>query len=245
MDKPVFRFAPSPNGELHLGHAFSALVGYERARAGGGRFLVRIEDIDKGRARARYIAGILADLAWLGVAWEEPVVFQSQRLPAYRAASERLERMGLLYPCFATRGEIAAAASHGRDPDGAPLYPGLYKGSGGRPVRSCTRRMIGHLRRSARTPSRTSLSSTMILGGGLVCRLARDFVSTASLPPWSNARLLVNGQGRLGQQAVGAGRGHALAMAGRRSDAPCRGPLRGSPQPGQPDRRSRRATASR
>ena len=128
MDQPVFRFAPSPNGELHLGHAFSALVGYERARAGGGRFLVRIEDIDKGRARARYIAGILADLAWLGVAWEEPVVFQSQRLPAYRAASERLERMGLLYPCFATRGEIAAAASHGRDPDGAPLYPGLYKG---------------------------------------------------------------------------------------------------------------------
>jgi glutamyl-Q tRNA(Asp) synthetase len=127
MDKPVFRFAPSPNGELHLGHAFSALVGYGRACAGGGRFLVRIEDIDEGRARARYVAGILADLAWLGIAWEEPVVFQSRRLPAYRAASERLERMGLLYPCFATRAEIAAA-SCGRDPDGAPLYPGLYRG---------------------------------------------------------------------------------------------------------------------
>jgi glutamyl-Q tRNA(Asp) synthetase len=127
MDKPVFRFAPSPNGELHLGHAFSALVGYERACAGGGRFLVRIEDIDKGRARARYVAGILTDLAWLGVAWEEPVVLQSERLAAYRAASDRLERMGLLYPCFATRAEIAAAASCGRDPDGAPLYPGLYK----------------------------------------------------------------------------------------------------------------------
>ena len=93
MDKPVFRFAPSPNGELHLGHAFSALVGYERACAAGGRFLVRIEDIDKGRARARYVASILADLAWLGVAWEEPVVFQSRRLPAYRAQSERLERI--------------------------------------------------------------------------------------------------------------------------------------------------------
>ncbi|HSR80564.1 MAG TPA: tRNA glutamyl-Q(34) synthetase GluQRS [Hyphomicrobiaceae bacterium] len=128
MDKPVFRFAPSPNGELHLGHAFSALVGYERACARGGRFLVRIEDIDEGRARARYVAGILADLAWLGVTWEEPVVLQSERLAAYRAASERLECMGLLYPCFATRTEIAAAASCGRDPDGAPLYPGLYKG---------------------------------------------------------------------------------------------------------------------
>src|SRR5215510_6053960 len=128
MDKPVFRFAPSPNGELHLGHALSALIGHERARACEGRFLVRIEDIDKGRARPRFAAGILADLAWLGIAWEEPVVFQSRRLSAYRAASERLERMGLLYPCFATRAEIAAATSPGRDPDGAPLYPGLYKG---------------------------------------------------------------------------------------------------------------------
>jgi glutamyl-Q tRNA(Asp) synthetase len=127
MDKPVFRFAPSPNGELHLGHALSALIGYERARACGGKFLVRIEDIDKGRARPRFVAGILADLTWLGITWEEPVVFQSRRLPAYRAASERLARMGLLYPCFATRAEIAAA-SCGRDPDGAPLYPGLYKG---------------------------------------------------------------------------------------------------------------------
>ena len=140
MDKPVFRFAPSPNGELHLGHAFSALVGYERACAAGGRFLVRIEDIDKGRARARYVAGILADLAWLGVAWEEPVVFQSQRLSAYRAASERLERMGLLYPCFATRAEIAAA-SCGPDPDGAPLYPGLYRGRA--PAEIARRRAAG------------------------------------------------------------------------------------------------------
>jgi glutamyl-Q tRNA(Asp) synthetase len=141
MDKPVFRFAPSPNGELHLGHAFSALVGYERACAGGGRFLVRIEDIDKGRARARYVAGILADLAWLGVAWEEPIVLQSDRLAAYRAASDRLERMGLLYPCFATRAETAAAASCGRDPDGAPLYPGLYKGRA--PAEIARRRAAG------------------------------------------------------------------------------------------------------
>ena len=124
----VFRFAPSPNGELHLGHALSALVGYQRARACGGRFLLRIEDIDTGRSRPQFIAGILADLAWLGIAWEEPVVLQSQRLPAYRAAAERLEEMGLLYPCFATRAEIEAAASgDARDPDGALLYPGLYK----------------------------------------------------------------------------------------------------------------------
>ena len=80
----VFRFAPSPNGEMHLGHALSALIGYERAQMLGGRFLVRIEDIDMGRSRGReFVAGIFADLAWLGIAWEEPVVFQSQRMPAY------------------------------------------------------------------------------------------------------------------------------------------------------------------
>ena len=129
MSAPVFRFAPSPNGELHLGHALSALIGYERARACGGRFLLRIEDIDRGRSRQRFVAGILTDLAWLGITWEEPVILQSQRLPAYRAAAARLEQMGLLYPCFATRSEIEAAAAGGaRDPDGAPLYPGLYKG---------------------------------------------------------------------------------------------------------------------
>ena len=94
-DKSVFRFAPSPNGELHLGHALSALIGWERARAGGGRFLLRIEDIDQGRSRPQFVAGILTDLAWLGIAWEEPVVFQSQRFAAYRSAAERLERMGL------------------------------------------------------------------------------------------------------------------------------------------------------
>jgi len=135
MSTPVFRFAPSPNGELHLGHALSALVGYERARASGGRFLLRIEDIDKGRSRPRFVAGILADLAWLGLAWEEPVVFQSQRLDAYRDAARRLEDMGLLYPCFASRAEIEAAAAGGaRDPDGGLLYPGLFKGRDAREV---------------------------------------------------------------------------------------------------------------
>jgi glutamyl-Q tRNA(Asp) synthetase len=125
----VFRFAPSPNGELHLGHALSALVGYERAKACRGRYLVRIEDIDHGRSRPEFVGGIFTDLAWLGIHWEKPVVYQSQRVAAYRAAAGRLERMGLLYPCFATRAEIEAAAAGGKtDPDGAPLYPGLYNG---------------------------------------------------------------------------------------------------------------------
>jgi len=128
-DRPVFRFAPSPNGELHLGHALSAILGFEQARSSGGRFLLRIEDIDAGRSRPAFVAGIFKELRWLGLAWEEPVVFQSQRMAAYGAAAQRLQDMGLLYPCFATRTEIeAAAAPHARDPDGAPLYPGLYKG---------------------------------------------------------------------------------------------------------------------
>jgi glutamyl-Q tRNA(Asp) synthetase len=131
----VFRFAPSPNGEMHLGHALSALIGYERAQMLGGRFLVRIEDIDIGRSRPQFVAGIFADLAWLGIAWEEPVVFQSQRMPAYGAAARRLEEMGLLYPCFATRAEIESAAAGGpADPDGAPLYPGLFRGRDAREV---------------------------------------------------------------------------------------------------------------
>src|SRR5262245_28961460 len=126
--RPVFRFAPSPNGELHLGHALSALVGWEAARQAGGRFLLRIEDIDTGRSRPEYVAGIFADLRWLGLAWEEPVLVQSTRFAAYAEAAGRLQAMGLLYPCFATRAEIEAAATGAKDPDGAPIYPGLWKG---------------------------------------------------------------------------------------------------------------------
>ena len=125
---PVLRFAPSPNGPLHLGHALSALTGFDAARRLGGRFLVRIEDIDVARCREEYVAGIFEDLAWLGVAWEEPVRRQSQHFVTYAQAAQRLERLGLLYPCFASRSEIEAAASPGSvDPDGAPLYPGLHK----------------------------------------------------------------------------------------------------------------------
>lgn len=128
---PVLRFAPSPNGALHLGHAFSALTGFDMAKAAGGRFLLRIEDIDTTRCREEFVAGIFGDLAWLGIAWEEPVLRQSAHFADYAAAADRLSAMGLLYPCFATRSEIAAAAASanlGTDPDGTPLYPGLHKG---------------------------------------------------------------------------------------------------------------------
>lgn len=129
--RPVLRFAPSPNGPLHLGHALSALLNFDMARRLGGRFLVRIEDIDLGRTREEHVIGILEDLAWLGLAWEEPVLRQSEHFATYQAAAHTLLKLGLLYPCFATRTEIAEASSRhapeARDPDGAPLYPGLHK----------------------------------------------------------------------------------------------------------------------
>lgn len=128
--RPTLRFAPSPNGPLHWGHALSALATWTAARALGGRFLLRIEDIDTGRSRPAFIDAIVRDCAWLGLTWEEPVVRQSARFPLYRAAADRLAAMGLLYPCFATRAEIEAATAPDapRDPDGAPLYPGLWRG---------------------------------------------------------------------------------------------------------------------
>ena len=118
--KPVLRFAPSPNGELHLGHAYSALFTYRMAECLGGRFLLRIEDIDVGRCREDHVLQIYDDLAWLGLTWETPVLRQSREFETYRGAAQRLERLGLLYPCFATRSEIAEAASRtpgGVDPD--------------------------------------------------------------------------------------------------------------------------------
>jgi len=128
-EPPVLRFAPSPNGPLHLGHALSALTSFEMARRLGGRFLLRIEDIDVVRSREEYVAAILEDLAWLGITWEEPVLRQSQRFAVYAQAAQLLEAQGLLYPCFATRSEIAAAAvGDAVDPEGMPLYPGLHKG---------------------------------------------------------------------------------------------------------------------
>ncbi len=127
--RPVLRFAPSPNGPLHVGHALSALTGFEMARRLGGRFLLRIEDIDTTRCREEHVPAMLEDLAWLGIAWEQPVLRQSQRFAVYAQAAQLLEAQGLLYPCFATRSEISgAAAGAAFDPEGAPLYPGLHKG---------------------------------------------------------------------------------------------------------------------
>lgn len=126
MSQPLLRFAPSPNGRLHLGHALSALTCWEAARRLGGTVLLRIEDIDRARCKPEFVAGIFEDLHWLGLAWPEPVLHQAQRLDAYAAAAARLAAMGLLYPCFCSRGDSAAAAT-GTDPDGAPLYPGTCR----------------------------------------------------------------------------------------------------------------------
>jgi glutamyl-Q tRNA(Asp) synthetase len=127
----IFRFAPSPNGYLHLGHAYSALLNYDMARESGGRLLLRIEDIDAARCRPEFEAAIYEDLRWLGISWQDDVRRQSQHLDDHRAALARLEADGLVYPSFESRSEINALVAQRdrqghwpRDPDGVPLYPG-------------------------------------------------------------------------------------------------------------------------
>ncbi len=120
------RFAPSPNGLLHLGHAYAAIVAHDLARERGGEFVLRIEDIDGTRSRAELVPEILADLEWLGLGWDGPVVFQSARIASYAQAGQRLIDLGLLYPCTCTRREVAEAAID-RGPDG-PIYPGTCRG---------------------------------------------------------------------------------------------------------------------
>jgi glutamyl-Q tRNA(Asp) synthetase len=131
MPPPVFRFAPSPNGYLHLGHAYSALLNFDLARQAGAQFLLRIEDIDVTRCRPEFEAAIYEDLAWLGLSWETPVRRQSAHLAGYREVLEKLSAQGLVYPSFESRAEIARLVAQRetggtwpRDPDGAPLYPG-------------------------------------------------------------------------------------------------------------------------
>lgn len=127
----VTRFAPSPTGYLHLGHAASAVTGWRRARAAGGRFLLRLEDIDPGRCRPEFAAAILEDLAWLGLDWDGPVRVQSEHLADYKVVLDGLSERGLLYPCFCTRSDImreigdSVAAPHA--PDGSPIYPGTCR----------------------------------------------------------------------------------------------------------------------
>ncbi|HEX7968381.1 MAG TPA: tRNA glutamyl-Q(34) synthetase GluQRS [Stellaceae bacterium] len=130
MSAIVTRFAPSPTGHLHLGHAHSALVGWHAAREAGGRFLLRIEDIDRTRCRPEFTAAILDDLAWLGLDWDGPVRVQSEHFADYRAALGRLSEQGLIYPCFCTRADITAEVARAdaapQGPEG-PLYPGTCR----------------------------------------------------------------------------------------------------------------------
>ena len=147
MHTRVFRFAPSPNGCLHLGHAYSALLNADMARAAGGRLLLRIEDIDAVRCRPEYEAAIYEDLAWLGIAWEPNVRRQSEHFADYAAALAMLERQGLVYPAFESRSEINALVTERerqgpwpRDPDGVPLYPGRGRNTMSRAERSRRRR---------------------------------------------------------------------------------------------------------
>ena len=157
----VTRFAPSPTGRLHLGHAYSALLGHARARAAGGRFRLRIEDLDQARSRPEFVDGIFQDLGWLGIGWDEPVLVQSQRTLAYDAALDRLKQAGLAYACFCTRADIAQSltAPHG---DAATSYPG-----------TC-RNLPDDPQRRASTPHCWRLDSGRALGG-------------AGLPHWTEA----------------------------------------------------------
>lgn len=123
---PVTRFAPSPTGRLHLGHAVSALAAHDFARERDGSFLLRIEDIDPGRSRTEFVDAILEDLIWLGLEWDDEIIYQSERFDLYAAALERLKMQGLAYPCFCTRADIAASTSAPHGPDG-PVYPGTCR----------------------------------------------------------------------------------------------------------------------
>ncbi|GHB27959.1 tRNA glutamyl-Q(34) synthetase GluQRS [Pseudovibrio japonicus] len=132
MNVPVYRFAPSPNGHLHLGHAYSAILNYEAARQSGGRFLLRIEDIDTVRCTPQLQQDMLEDLSWLGLQWELPVRKQSEHFGDYTKALQKLEALGVVYKAYLTRAQIkrfvakqdASDTPWPRDPDGAPLYPG-------------------------------------------------------------------------------------------------------------------------
>ena len=128
---PVTRFAPSPSGYLHLGHAYAALIAWESARAGGGRFLLRIEDIDPGRCRAEFEQGIIEDLLWLGLDWDEPPLRQSEHFAVYADALGTLATRGLVYPCFCTRRKIRAEVAHAAQaphgPAGEAIYPGICR----------------------------------------------------------------------------------------------------------------------
>ncbi len=124
---PILRFAPSPNGALHLGHAYSALINERIAAEINGCVLLRIEDLDRTRCKPQFVAGIIDDLAWLGLRFPAPPRRQSEHGHDYAAALARLDERGLVYPCFCTRTEVNRASAGRRDPDGAPFYPGTCR----------------------------------------------------------------------------------------------------------------------
>jgi len=157
----VTRFAPSPTGRLHLGHAYSAVLGHARARESGGAFRLRIEDLDQTRGRPEFVDGIYEDLTWLGITWEKPVLVQSQRTDAYVAALEYLKSEGLVFACFCTRADIAQSltAPHG---DAASSYPGTCRALPDDPARRAT------------TPHCWRLNSSKAL-------------ASAGLPSWTEA----------------------------------------------------------
>lgn len=167
---PVFRFAPSPNGRLHLGHALSASLNFDAAKQTGGRFLLRIEDIDLGRCTPELEQGIYDDLSWLGLEWERPVRRQSEHFSDYRITLNRLVDMGLVYPAFMTRSEVkawvAAFEANGRawprDPDGAPLYPPVDRERSAQDQRAL---LVSGARHAFRLDMRRALS---MLSGPLV-----------------------------------------------------------------------------
>jgi len=172
----VTRFAPSPTGPLHLGHAYSALLAHDMARANGGAFLLRIEDIDTARSRPAWEAQIYDDLQWLGVAWDGDVIRQSARMSAYEAALERLWSQGLLYPCTCTRRDIEAAMSAPQEgvmgPDG-PVYPGTCRciPDGARPLAAALRLNMERIARATRFVETGA-------GAGQIATSAQDYVNT-------------------------------------------------------------------
>lgn len=161
--QPVFRFAPSPTGHLHLGHAYSAMFDYDLCQKAGGRFLLRIEDTDITRCRPEYEAAIYDDLRWLGLIWEEPVRRQSEHFAEYRVALDRLKELGLIYSSFMSRAEIDAATTDPawpRDPDGVPLYPGVERTI--RPTEVAARIASG-----AQLSQRIKMDEAVVLAGPL------------------------------------------------------------------------------
>ncbi len=168
----VTRFAPSPTGRLHLGHAFSAVVGHARAKGANGAFRLRIEDLDQTRSRLEFVAGIYEDLEWLGISWQEPVLVQSQRTAAYEAALERLKSEGLVFACFCTRADIAQSltAPHG---DAATSYPGTCRNLRDDPGRRATAPHCWRLN-SERAMERAGLPSWAETDGARFTATAQD-----------------------------------------------------------------------